>query len=102
MMSREYVCERITQACVEGGLDLAIANEIGFHMTDWKENLEQMYDLYDHASELSGDDIRSIIIVFLAHVPNHVAAAKKLIGLGPIEDIFDVGVLVEDVDEDIA
>ena len=32
----------------------------------------------------------------LAHVPDHVAAAKKLAGVGPIEDIFGVGVLIED------
>jgi hypothetical protein len=34
----------------------------------------------------------------LAHVPNHVAAAKKLVGLGPMEDAFEVGFLVEDAD----
>jgi hypothetical protein len=47
---------------------------------------------------LSNDQIVDIVIRFLAHVPNHVAAAKKLVGLGPMEDIFEVGILIEDAD----
>ena len=35
---------------------------------------------------------------FLAYVPNHVAAAQKIVGLGPMKDIFEVGILVEDAD----
>jgi hypothetical protein len=46
----------------------------------------------------TNDQVFDIVLRFLAHVPNHVAAAKKLAGLGPIEDIFGVGVLVEDAD----
>lgn len=65
-------------------------------MTDWKENLEDFVRLYEQPERLSDEEIQHIILVFLAHVPNHVAAAKKLLGLGPIEDVFNVGVLVED------
>jgi hypothetical protein len=65
-------------------------------MTDWKEKLLELVHLYDSVGELSNDEIQDVIIRFLAHAPNHIAAAKKLIGLGPIEDVFDVGVLRED------
>ena len=64
--------------------------------TDWKEDLDEISRLYNDAERLSDDEIQDIIIKFLAHVPNHVAAAKKLVGLGPIEDVFKVGVLEED------
>jgi hypothetical protein len=52
--------------------------------------------LYGRPETFSDDEILSTVIQFLAHVPNHVAAAKKLAGIGPIEDIFKVGVLEED------
>jgi hypothetical protein len=64
-------------------------------MTDWDHNVDDLVKLYKHPESFSDDEILSIIIQFLAHVPNHVAAAKKLAGLGPVEDIFKVGVLAE-------
>ena len=73
-----------------------VALEIAFHMTDWDHNVDDLVKLYEQPESFSDDEILSIIIQFLAHVPNHVAAAKKLAGIGPIEDVFKVGVLVED------
>ena len=72
-----------------------VARDIAFHMTDWDHNLEDMMRLYEEQESLSDDEIIDIIIQFLAHVPEHVAAAKKLAGVGPITDIFEVGVLEE-------
>jgi hypothetical protein len=74
------------------------STEIGFHMTDWKHDLEMILRLYDPEQDLSDSEISSIVHQFLAHVPNHIAAAKKLIGYGPIEDVFGVGVLEDEVD----
>jgi predicted metallopeptidase len=65
-------------------------------MTDWKKDLERLHGLYENIERLSDEEITKVVIAFLAHVPNHIAAAKKLVGLGPIEDIFKVGVLDED------
>ena len=96
MHSREHVKERIVEAFAARGLELFTIQDIAFHMTDWKENLEEMIELYNNIDQIREEQIRKIIIGFLAHVPNHVAAAKKLIGLGPIEDVFGVGVLIED------
>jgi hypothetical protein len=77
-------------------LDEAIASEIAFHLTDWKEDLELLVQIYEKEESLSDEQISKIIYTFLAHVPNHLAAAKKLIGLGPIEDVFNVGIAEED------
>ncbi len=96
MESRERVGERIVAALAEFELEADVVRDIAFHITDWKENLEEMLELYTRPEELSDEQVRNIILVFLAHVPNHIAAAKKLIGLGPVEDIFKVGVLEED------
>jgi hypothetical protein len=96
MQSRDIVNERIADAFSEFELEPKAVKDIAFHMTDWKENLEDIVRLYEHPELLSNEQIQHIILVFLAHVPNHIAAAKKLAGLGPIEDVFEVGVLEED------
>ena len=74
------------------------AQEVAFHMTDWDNNLEDLIRLYENPDAFSDDEIVGFVLHFLAHVPNHVAAAKKLAGIGPIEDIFNVGVLVDEAD----
>ena len=96
MESRERVKTRIAEAFTEFELKPEVVEDIAFHMTDWKENLEDLIRLYESPDQLSNDEIQDIIIRFLAHVPNHVAAAKKLAGVGPIEDVFKVGVFEED------
>ena len=96
MESRERVKVRIAEAFAEFELAPEVVEDIAFHMTDWKENLLELVHLYDSPGKLSNDQIQDIVIKFLAHVPNHLAAAKKLVGLGPIEDIFQVGVLREE------
>ena len=72
-----------------------VARDIAFHMTDWADDVDAIVGLYEQAEVLKDEEIRMVVIRFLAHVPNHVAAAKKIIGLGPIEDVFRVGVLQE-------
>ena len=96
MKSKEQIRRRIAAAFADSGLEPKVVDDIAFHMTDWKENLDEVAELYNEAGQLSDERIRKIIIEFLAHVPNHVAAAKKLAGLGPVEDVFKVGVLEED------
>ena len=96
MERSERVKERIATAFSEFELEPRVVEDIAFHMTDWKENLEDIARLYEKPDQLTDDQIRDVVLHFLAHVPNHVAAAKKLVGLGPIEDIFEVGVLKED------
>ena len=96
MENTERVRRRVAAAFTDSGLKPEVVDGIAFHMTDWKENLEELVELYDQPEQLSDERIRKIVLGFLAHVPNHVAAAKKLAGVGPIEDVFKVGVLEED------
>jgi hypothetical protein len=98
MKNAEKLRDRIAQAFASSMDEPGIAREIAFHMTDWDHNVDDLVKLYERPESFSDDEILSIIIQFLAHVPNHVAAAKKLAGMGPIEDIFKVGVLEEDKD----
>lgn len=92
----QRVSERIVAALTNAEIPSETAGDIAFHMTDWDHNLEELMKVYDMSQELDNDRVSEIVIEFLAHVPNHVAAARKLIGIGPIEDTFEVGVLKED------
>ena len=87
---------RIERAFLSLGEEPEVARDIAFHLTDWDHNVDDLIRLYEQPEAFSDDEIQGILIQFLAHVPNHVAAAKKLAGIGPIEDIFKVGVLEED------
>ena len=59
-------------------------------LTDLGHNVDDLLRLYEQPEAFSDDEIRGIII------RNHVAAAKKLAGIGPIEDIFKADVLEDD------
>ena len=96
MSREEFLKNRIAAALAANELEPHVVEDIAFHMTDWKEDLDRLVSLYNNIESSSDDTIQEVIIRFLVHAPNHVAAAKKLIGLGPIEDIFNVGVLRED------
>jgi hypothetical protein len=96
MKNTENLRERIAGAFASSMNDPEVAREIAFHMTDWDHNVEDLVKLYEQPESFSDDEILSTVIQFLVHVPNHVAAAKKLAGIGPIEDVFEVGVLKED------
>jgi hypothetical protein len=97
MDKTESVKKRITEALSSSlGLGMAEAGEVAFHLTDWKRDLDELVEIFEKADKLSDEHIQAIVIKFLAHVPNHIAAAKKIVGLGPIEDVFNVGVLKED------
>ena len=96
MKNAEKLKDKIAQAFASSMGEPQVAREIAFHMTDWDHNVDDLVRLYERPESFNDDEILSIIIQFLAHVPNHVAAAKKLAGLGPVEDVFKVGVLEED------
>lgn len=87
---------RIKKAFESSAIPDETAFDISFHMTDWFGDLRGMQELFANIDEVSDDEIKGFIIAFLAHVPNHLNAAKKLVGLGPVEDVFRVGILEED------
>ena len=58
--------------------------------------MSEFSEMYKRLPNVKDKEIREAVINVLVRAPNHLAAAKKVIGLGPIEDIFGVGVLEED------
>lgn len=96
MAREEFLKNRIAEAFAANELESHVVNDIAFHMTDWKKDLDRLVNLYNNIESSNDSEIQEVIIRFLAHAPNHIAAAKKLAGLGPIEDVFEVGVLQED------
>jgi len=79
-----------------GSADLR--REIAFHMTDWLEDLEEWTAFCNSPDGLDSDAISELLIGFLIHVPNHVAAASKLMTGIPVSDIFEVGAVESDPD----
>jgi hypothetical protein len=88
--------ERVARALVSLGVEEAKAKEVAFHMTDWRADLEEWAGVWADPERFNDEQLTDIIYGFLAHVPNHVAAAKKLLELGPVEDIFGVGIFEDD------
>lgn len=72
------------------------ADDIGFHMTDWLGDVEELLNIYSHINEKSDEEISAFVLRFVAHVPNHLNAAMKLTGIGPVTDVFKVGIFDED------
>jgi hypothetical protein len=73
-----------------------ICRDIAFHMTDWLDDYEELVQVFDVSKEMNAEQIQKIVGQFLIHASNHIAAAKKLAGYGPMEDIFQVGIFEEE------
>ena len=69
-----------------------------FHMTDWLSDLAAWHSYCENPELLSVEEIQNLLMNFLVHVPNHVAAAGKIIAGIPVEDIFNVGATTESGD----
>lgn len=98
MNEQAIVTRRIAVALNASGTESEVAEQIAFHLADCSNDFEQLLKLCHEPQSLSDEQVQALVFKFLAHVPNHVAAAKKLAGLGPIEDVFGVGVLEENED----
>jgi len=68
-----------------------VADDIAFHMTDWLEDLSRFHALCRSPGRFAPRKIEDILMGFLVHVPNHVAAAAKLMVDVSVADIFEVG-----------
>lgn len=88
--------EKITKAFQEIAETKNIAHDIGFHLTDWMKDLQELVELYSNIENASSDEITDFAYRFLAHVPNHLNAAKKLSGMGKVEDIFQSGIFEDE------
>lgn len=89
----ERIGQRIETAAADQGLDKNQAYDVAFHMLDWFEDYKRLRDFFDSPESHSDDRLSSLLMRFLIHAPNHIAAAAKLFADAPVEDIFDVGAI---------
>ena len=94
--------QRIEQVAMEEAqLTEAIAHQVAFHMTDWLDDLEDYHSFATDPAGLTDEEVNELLIRFLIHVPNHLAAASKLFNDMAVTDVFGVGATTEsDDDED--
>jgi len=88
--------EKIKDAFLEIVEDERVAYDIGFHMTDWLSDLREIAELYANIDNVTTEEFKLFMYRFLAHVPNHLNAAKKLSGMGKVEDVFNADIFEED------
>lgn len=96
----ERICKRIEQALLAREYEEEKARDIAFHMTDWFDDLEELNGFYEKPDALNDKKIEDLLIRFLAHVPDHLNAAEKLLTGFGVSDVFGVGVLEDDVEDD--
>ena len=65
--------------------------DIAFHMTDWLDDLSEWHRFCEAPGKLDADETVKLLVGFLVHAPNHLAAASKLLTGIPVMDIFGVG-----------
>ena len=71
--------------------DRSGVDDIAFHMTDWIADLERFHAVCTTPDAFTAEEISDVLYGFLIHVPNHVAAAGKLLTGFATSDIFEVG-----------
>ena len=74
--------------------------DIAFHMVDWIGELEALAGLFENPDEYEAKDVERTLIDFLVHVPNHIAAASKLMIDQSVSDIFGVGAVEIDSNDE--
>ena len=83
---------KVIETVLNEELELDDSHELAFHLTDWGDDLAFLLSLYLRPDRLSSQEIVEGLGKFLAHVPNHLAAAAFLWGL-PVEDVFEIGAI---------
>lgn len=73
-------------------------SDAAFHLTDWLDDLEEWTLFCEKPDALTPKQIKDLVTRFLVHVPNHIAAASKLVTGIPVTDIFNVGATTESED----
>jgi len=72
-----------------GNYENNTCKDIAFHMTDWLNEMDALCQFYQKPEEYEHPE--EILMKFLVHVPNHLAAASKLLTGTGVADIFNVG-----------
>jgi hypothetical protein len=80
----------------DSGLPESVAQDVAFHMTDWLSDLEDYVAFCTDPNAHSDEAASRLLLQFLIHVPNHLAAASKLYAGIPVTDILEVGATSEE------
>lgn len=74
----------------EGFLSESEAKEAAFHLTDWIADLADINELF---AKRRWDAARAqkTLMAFVAHAPNHLAAAHRILYGDPLTDVFELG-----------
>jgi hypothetical protein len=92
----DAICQRIIEVGMhKANLPEAVAQQVAFHVTDWLRDLSEFHDFCSGPECWSDEKLNSLLLAFLCHVPNHLAAAAKLYADLPVTDVFDVGAIAE-------
>jgi len=83
----------------EAELPEDVADDVAFHMTDWLDDLARFAEFCAEPDKWKDVDIEEMLLAFLVHVPNHVAAAAKLLTGLPVTDVFGVGAVEDESDK---
>jgi hypothetical protein len=90
------IAMRIKQVAVhENQFAEPIARDVSFHMTDWLKDLARYSQFCAIPDKMTNEQVNELLLAFLLHVPNHLAAASKLYTEIPITDVFGVGATPE-------
>jgi hypothetical protein len=82
----------------EAELPEDVADDVAFHMTDWLDDLSRFAEFCAEPDKWKDEAIEEMLLAFLVHVPNHVAAAAKLLTGLPVTDVFGVGAVEDESD----
>ncbi len=99
-MSTKQARSIIENALIAEGHSAEISRNVAFHMTDWQSDFSKLNELLSNPESMSSERVNNLLIDFLIHVPNHVAAASKLLLGIPVSDVFGVGATTESEGED--
>jgi hypothetical protein len=88
---RAAIVNAIAESDETGSYSPQQIDDIAFHMTDWLGELEDFATFCANPSSYSTEEVIKILMAFLYHVPNHIAAAAKQYLDSPVRDIFGVG-----------
>jgi transcriptional regulator NrdR family protein len=92
----EKIQKALREAFTELELDPKNIDDAIFHMVDWLDDLEKWSQFCKNPESLSAEELGDMVMSFLIHVPNHVAAAGKLVTDISVSDIFSVGATSND------
>lgn len=94
-MNQKELINEISVILQKHDIKKKVADDIGFHITDWYDNLEELHLCIKDIKSYDSEKVYQIITDFLIHAPSHIAAASKLMTGDPVTDVFEVGAVKE-------